>query len=168
MNRLQIEGKKDLLESIAELAQAYPQAASAALLEEGYRVDANMVPRIPVDTGRMRSTHYVAPPMVEPGGEIVVEVGVATDYAVAVHERTEVNHPVGEAKFLERALFAEAAGMAPRLAKRIPDLAARGVGVSAIPRSAPEKPRVVSSRSRRKKNKSQKQPRSARGRGRSS
>lgn len=163
-----MDGKKDMLEAIAELAATYPAAGAAALLEEGYRVDANMVPRIPVDHGRLRSTHYVAPPVQEPGGLVVVEVGVATDYAVPVHERTEVNHPVGEAKFLENALFAVAPGMAGRLAKRIPELAARGIGVSAIPRAAPERPRNVSSAPRRKKNKSRKQPKSARGRGRSS
>lgn len=120
-----------MIRRLLELAQDYPEAGAAALYHEGMGVDEEMVSRIPVDTGRLRSTHYTAPPVEDRGG-FVVEVGVATDYAAAVHERTEVRHPVGEAKFLENALHARAAGMGQRMANKIETYAANGVGVRAL------------------------------------
>lgn len=113
-----VDGDKELIRTLHKLARAMPEAAAEALYEEGMRVDADMVPRIPVDTGRLRATHYVSPPK-RPDGVLTVEVGVGTDYAVAVHERTEIPHATGEAKFLEKALFATSPGMAQRLADRI-------------------------------------------------
>lgn len=113
-----IEGADEIEKLLAQAGDKAESAASAALYEEGLGIDANMVPRIPVDTGRLRSTHYVAPPT-RNGGEIFVEVGVGTDYAAAVHERTEVGHVVGEAKFLEKAVAARVPGMAGRLAASI-------------------------------------------------
>ncbi len=126
---VRITGEAALLKRLVELAKKYPEAAAQALYEEGLGVDANMVPRIPVDTGRLRSTHYVAPPRANDQGGIFVEVGVGTDYAAEVHERTEIRHVSGEAKFLEKALNARASGMAQRLATRIASLGTQGRGM---------------------------------------
>ncbi len=136
---IQLKGEEDVMKNLQELLGGYPDAGAAALYEEGFGVDANMVPRIPVATGRLRNTHYVAPPTRD-GTKTVVEIGVGTDYAVAVHERTEAHHPVGEAKFLEKALAARMPGMANRIAKRTEVLAAAGEGVSAIAAQAPTRP----------------------------
>jgi len=115
-----LEGEKEVLKNLRRLAVRYPEAAADALYAEGMLIDANMVPRIPVDTGRLRASHYVAPPKRD-GGVLVVEVGVGMKYAVPVHERTELRHTVGEAKYLENALNALSPGMGARLAKRIKD-----------------------------------------------
>lgn len=56
----------------------------------------------PVETGSLRAGSYTEPigGLDNPG----VEIGYMAAYAVFVHERTELHHPVGQAKFLETAL----------------------------------------------------------------
>lgn len=56
----------------------------------------------PVDTGNLRAGTYtkLIGGLNNPGAEI----GYTAAYAVFVHERTELHHPVGQAKFLETAL----------------------------------------------------------------
>lgn len=61
----------------------------------------------PVDTGALRASGHVQRPE-EVGYEIRVRLGfggAAAPYAIIVHERTDVHHPVGQAKFLESALL---------------------------------------------------------------
>ena len=62
--------------------------------------------RAPLDIGTLRGSGYVTLPETH-GAEVVVELGFggpAASYAVVQHERTELNHDVGEAKFLEKAV----------------------------------------------------------------
>jgi hypothetical protein len=113
-----VTGEKEILAELARLAKKYPYEAELSLWEEAYALSANMTKRIPVDTGRLRSTAYSVFPE-EQAGELIAEVGVATDYAVPVHERTEVAHTTGEAKFLENAIKERQDGYAKRLADRI-------------------------------------------------
>lgn len=56
----------------------------------------------PVDTGNLRAGTYtkLLGGLNNPGAEI----GYTAAYAVFVHERTELHHPVGQSKFLETAL----------------------------------------------------------------
>lgn len=116
--KARLDGDKEMIAKLRKLATAYPEAGATALYEEGLALDADMVPRIPVDTGRLRASHFVTLPS-GTGANVTVEVGVATDYAVPVHELTEVQHPVGESKFLEKALMARHAGMGARLGERV-------------------------------------------------
>ena len=134
-------GDKALVKALEALDDKGRAAVAAALYIEGHGVDADMVPRIPVDTGRLRSTHYVAPPTIE-GSLITVEVGVGTDYAVAVHERTEVGHKVGEAKFLEKALVARLPGMGQRIGQLIWRAIETKSGVTPLPSTnSPARPK---------------------------
>ena len=58
--------------------------------------------RTPVDTGDLRqSTQWRID---EVGGGLRGQVGSHLDYAVEVHERLNVPHPIGEAKFLWNAV----------------------------------------------------------------
>ena len=54
----------------------------------------------PKDTGYMVSTSYIEQPEVS-NGQISAEMGYRADYAIYPHERLELHHPVGKAKFLE-------------------------------------------------------------------
>lgn len=45
------------------------------------------------------------------GKNLTVEIGYATNYAAAVHERTSANYRVGQAKYLEMAIKANAQTM---------------------------------------------------------
>lgn len=129
---------------IATLRQTIPRmrgAAAAALYQEALAVDAESVKRTPVDTGRLRATHYVAPPTYTADGErIVVELGNGTDYAIYVHERTELRHTTGEAKFLQNALNARSAGMLERLAKRTARNLRSGVTSAVLDPAVPTAP----------------------------
>lgn len=135
---VKVEGYDALLKRLKELSERYPDAIGAALYQEGLAVDAASVKRTPVDTGRLRATHYVAPPTLVEEGVVVVEIGNATDYAVPVHERLDVYHRVGEAKFLEKSLNERASGFMERVAKRTERNMKRGIG--ALPLRAPPSP----------------------------
>lgn len=142
---VELEGVDKLVQKLQQLEDTGSAAISAALYEEGFALDANMVARIPVDTGRLRSTHYVAPPTRD-GDGIFVEVGVGTDYAVAVHERTEARHAVGEAKFLERALAARSAGMGARIAALIWKHIEAGTKTTPLKANPPARPKDTKAR----------------------
>lgn len=53
------------------------------------------IPRVPLDTGRLRNS----------GQAVDGVVSFNTDYAIYVHEILENHHPIGEAKFLENAVI---------------------------------------------------------------
>lgn len=60
----------------------------------------------PVDTGTLRNSGYVKPPVIE-GNSITVVLGfggAAKEYAIYVHENLNAVHPVGQAKFLSTPL----------------------------------------------------------------
>lgn len=88
---------------------------AAALYQEGNVLINKSVPKVPVDTGSLRSSHFVEQPKVE-GSTILVKLGyggtatkinphtgeATSDYAVKVHEDLNMQHKTGEAKFLEK------------------------------------------------------------------
>lgn len=61
-------------------------AVAAAMYQKGWQIMADSVPVCPKRTGRLRGTNYVAPPYVSGNGDITVEIGYGTEYAVYVHE----------------------------------------------------------------------------------
>jgi len=115
---IKVTGDEEVRRGLRRMSKAFPAAAAKALWTEGIALDAEMVQRIPVDTGRLRSTHYAAPPERDARG-LHVEVGVGTAYALPVHERTEVAHVTGEAKYLANALAVRAHGFLARLGARM-------------------------------------------------
>jgi hypothetical protein len=129
-----LKGLVSVEKKLRELAEQIPRAVGAAMYQEGAAIAALAVEKAPVDTSRMRASAYVTPPT-QTGAGPVVEVGFGTEYAVYVHERTELRHPSGEAKFLEKALDARTSGYMERLAKRALLNAARGVGMGSLPAS---------------------------------
>lgn len=92
----------------------YTEAANAAMFSEGLRLFAASQPLVPVDTGRLRASGAVVP--VGRVFNFSVIVGYATHYAVSVHERVEVPHVVGQAKFLEVPMRDAIPGMLSRVA----------------------------------------------------
>lgn len=81
--------------------------------------------KTPVDTSALRNSHRIA--TAEAGGIFEVAVGcggiapsgAVVDYAVYVHERLDVRHPVGEAKFLEKAVREGIPDIVPLLSGRV-------------------------------------------------
>lgn len=92
-----------------------------ALVREAEGVIGASQPLVPVDTGTLRGTGGVDPPEIEPGKVSVVlgYGGPAASYAVPVHERLDVTHEVGEAKYLERPFHERRAGIEERVGQAV-------------------------------------------------
>ena len=92
----------------------YTNATAAALYLIAEEVREDAWHRTPRDIGYLRDSSYTKPPnpRMKP---MEAEVGYGMEYAVYVHERTELNHPVGEAKFLEKALKKKTRGFVKNL-----------------------------------------------------
>jgi hypothetical protein len=119
MFNAKMRGVKKLLKKLEQIGKDAPKVLGGALYQEGLAIDALATERTPVDTGRLRATHYVTPPQkTDTGTGRVVEVGFATDYAVYVHEMTGSNHTTGQAKYLESAMKERTPEFLPRLARR--------------------------------------------------
>ena len=139
--KIELTGDEELNRELKRLQRTYPEASAAALYAEGMAIMALAQKKTPVDTGRLRATGYVAPPVRDTQGH-VVELGFGTDYGMAVHESTWIPHKVGEAKFLENAVNERKIGWADRLAKRIRENVEHGIGIIAL---SPD-PNIASSR----------------------
>lgn len=100
---------KRIAARLSALKKTGPQAVVIGMSALAERIMADAVRRVPVATGLLRSSGYIAPPSRLSRGD-QVELGFGADYAVPVHERTEVRHATGEAKFLERAIVAHTSG----------------------------------------------------------
>ncbi len=100
MIRVRLVGFDETMKGLIERQKRIREAVAKALHQEALAIMATSVRQVPVDTGRLRQSHYVAPPKDSPHGS-TVSMGYSADYALSVHEMTEVGHAVGKAKFLE-------------------------------------------------------------------
>lgn len=119
--RFEITGVAELRRVLGRLDGLAVNALESALFQEQEAVIADAKERTPVDTGVLRGSGTVLPPQVR-GNAVTVEAGfggAAADYAIPVHERLGVSHPVGEAKFLEKAFLQRAPKIPSNVAKRI-------------------------------------------------
>lgn len=85
-------------------AQESPTALVAAIYQEAEAVmTLSKQEYVPVDTGALRASGHVEPPVRTAGGGSVALGfgGPSAPYAVIVHEDLTKRHPVGGAKYLE-------------------------------------------------------------------
>lgn len=113
-----LTGLGQLRRALNQAGDLAGDALEAALVEEANETMADSKQQTPVDTGRLRATGTVFP-VERSGGNVSIEMGYGTDYAVPVHEKMGVHHPTGNAKFLERPLLERAAQMPVRLAAKV-------------------------------------------------
>jgi len=102
---LRLSGSKALVKKLRRAGKRGTTALGAGLYAVGNEIMSDAKRRSPVDMGVMRASGYVTLP--QGRSDLVVEVGfggAAKDYVVVQHEDTSLNHPVGESKFLEKAL----------------------------------------------------------------
>lgn len=136
--KLTVTGMRQLERRLKQLAKEYPQAAAAALYQEGMRLWADAAKRAPVEFGVLRNSAYATPP-IDRNGQAVVEVGFGTEYAWVQHQRTDYEHPRGgEAKYLENALNALRSGYVERMIEGIKKNVA--AGVKSVTLQAPPRP----------------------------
>lgn len=94
---------------LARLSEQWPKAALRALLEEGLELQHDSMQDTPVDLGILKGSHETI--LDEAKGQVTVRCGgPAAPYAIPVHEKVEVFHRVGKAKFLEDQLMVRVTG----------------------------------------------------------
>lgn len=140
---VELEGVEETLKALGATTEQIERALAAALYQEGLALDAASVAIVPVDQGPLRRSHYVAPPTQADGKEPTCEVGYGTAYALIRHENpAPAVHGSGQGGFLRKPLNKRRQGYQERVAKRTAENWKRGIGVEAIPATAPTKPEV--------------------------
>ena len=115
---LELKGTREMQKALRKLGDRAEFGLKRALTTEGERVMAIAKRLTPVDTGALRASGHVQSPVVTKD-QIEVTLGFggpSASYAVYVHERTELRHIAGQAKFLEQPVNEAARGLADRLA----------------------------------------------------
>lgn len=116
MSTITLKGFGTTMERLDALAKSSPEALESAMMMLAEDIITDAVKRAPVQTGELRESAFVAPPSRELGGAFTIVAGFGADHAVEVHERAELPHPDGEAKFLERALMKKGVGSLHKIA----------------------------------------------------
>lgn len=115
------------LRNIAEIARMFPLVAEKLLAQIAHKILAWAKEHAPFKTGDLRGSGKVIP---VPGGGFVI--AFTAPHAAAQHEHTEYHHNVGEAKYLEHALFTIGLGPMPQeLAQKLLDELNRGINHAA-------------------------------------
>lgn len=136
-----IKGLAELEAKLNAAFDRYRGAMAAAVYQEACVIGRESILQVPVDTGRLRASFYVAPPaaLVNP----VVRMGYGVDYALPVHEMTDVPHKVGKAKFLEDPINDAKGEWLDRVAKRTKTNFDSNIGLSDANGLFPESPQVT-------------------------
>ncbi|MCR4375681.1 MAG: hypothetical protein NUW22_12610 [Acidobacteria bacterium] len=119
---LDLTGVGNVQEALARLVAQFPEAAGAALYQEGELLRAESQSVVPVDTGILKGSAFVNTPQTDSQGTFVTVGygGAAKAYALRQHEDTTFRHREGQqAKFLEQPLLGRAKNLAESLAARI-------------------------------------------------
>ena len=97
--KVKIKGEKELERELRRLEKAYPDAVAISLYEVALDpIFRESQEEVPVDTGRLRSSGGVVLRGSKREPEVIVFYG--TNYALPVHQRVEVPHATGKARFL--------------------------------------------------------------------
>ena len=117
----ELKGVPEVLGTLKKIEGKLPRNVGRALYEEALIEQKESMARTPVEFGTLRNSHETSFPSYK-GDEVSVEIkvgGPAAPYAVAVHERLDVHHKAGQAKFLESTLLGSAKYMLQRIATRL-------------------------------------------------
>ncbi len=119
---IKVGGVSALLRKTRALPRIVRQAAIEAQRDEAEAVmERSKAEFVPVDKGDLRATGRVEE--VEGAADgfwVSMAYGSEeVDYALPVHERLDVHHPHGQAKYLEVPALEAAAGMPERVAARV-------------------------------------------------
>jgi hypothetical protein len=118
--RVEIRGQAGVAAKIRAIAAENRRRAIAAAIAEWTIEMKESQARCPKLSGALSGTHRV---MVRVDGDVIVATitvgGPDAPYAVFVHERLDVFHPIGQAKFLESTILESAPYMPRRLAARL-------------------------------------------------
>jgi len=99
MARSDLTGEAEVLRNLNREIRKIKGRTVKGTLKAGLLIKRRSQDEVPVDTSNLKDGAYVETISQTP--EIIVEVGYVAFYAVYVHERLELRHKVGKAKFLE-------------------------------------------------------------------
>ena len=136
---MKVTGLEATIRNVARTKTAKHRATAAAIYLKAEEVREDAWRRTPRDIGSLRDSSYTKPPDMR-FSKLEAEVGYGMEYAIYVHERTELQHPVGEAKFLENAVKAKTKGYKKDLARMIDALSKRFASPETVGVSAPKRP----------------------------
>lgn len=114
-------GLGSLKTKLNALGDGANSVAATVLYQESEKIMIDAKRLTPVLTGDLRNSGFVRPPLLRKTG-VSVELGfggVAAPYAVFVHERVDLKHNVGQAKFLEAAFVARKDAVVLRLTEEL-------------------------------------------------
>lgn len=97
-----LTGLQEVQQNLNREIDKIQNKSKQGVLEAGLLVERESKQKTPVDTNNLKAGTYTEPLITFKGPG--AEIGYMAFYAIHVHERTELNHPTGEAKFLENAL----------------------------------------------------------------
>ena len=116
---MKVSGVNTMIRVLTNLVTSRgPVNYKTALIKVMLKVQRNAMKRTPVDTGNLRSSFGTVVTEATPAGATGVVHNTA-EYAIYVHDRTDLKHTVGEAKFLWNAVSDEAPKMARQLGLRL-------------------------------------------------
>ncbi len=110
-------GAERMRRTFRRIRTSINRGIAADLFQEGERIMASSKKQVPVDTGALRSSGIVEPPVVLADSVSVTlgYGGTAVPYALKVHEDLQARHTVGNALYLERPFLEELPAVQRRL-----------------------------------------------------
>lgn len=101
----EVVGTVTVARSLLRIKRRMPNVMARGLYRAGNRImTLSKEAYVPVDTGFLKSTGVVDLPRAT-GTGMEVELRYGAHYAIYVHERLNVFHPTGQAKYLEQAMI---------------------------------------------------------------
>lgn len=123
--KLEVTGHQAMSRRMLKLAALAPSSAAIALNEVAEETMTDSKEHTPVEFGVLKGSGHVfqhATP-----ARMEAKLAYGTEYAIYVHERTELRHEVGEAKFLENALNRTSSTIAKRITSKMRAIMAGGL-----------------------------------------
>lgn len=122
MSKAVFKGATEMIANFRSVQRNLMPEVGRALVEELNATELpEVVNRTPIDTGNLRDTEHVEGPEMR-GDSVVAQIvagGPEAPYATIVHERLEVRHPVGQAKYLESVIDEYSSSLMDRVAARV-------------------------------------------------
>lgn len=129
---IEFKGLGTMERNLLGMQSRVAQAAADALYEQAKGIMDKSIEQVPVDTGTLKASAYVERPTVT-NTQITIDFGYggpndqvnpksgqrASEYAIFVHERLDVHHTVGKAKYLEDPLNDAIRDMDSKLASKV-------------------------------------------------
>lgn len=136
---MEIEGIDQVIAAVKHLGERYKEALAASLYQEAAVAMAESLKECPVDSGRLRQSHYVAP--ADDLDDPYVQVGYGAQYGLAVHERGDLKHSAPtKDHFLSDPLARSTEGYSARVAKRTQQNLNNGIDRQAAGGLYPKRP----------------------------